>query len=81
MNKNSVGNDSSKSFHIMNCGLLESVEIGDYSFSDFAGEFALSHLPQLRSIQIGTIGNNSFNFRYSSFVIRGIDLTLNIDCD
>ena len=76
--KNSVGNDKSKSFHIMNCGLLESVEIDDYSFSDFAGQFALSHLPQLRSIQIGTIGNNSYNFRYCSFVIRGIDVILNI---
>ena len=76
--KNSYGNDKSKSFHILNCESLKSIEIGEYSFSDFAGEFELKNLPQLQSIQIGTIGSDSFNFRYSSFVIRGIELILNI---
>ena len=76
--KNSNGNDSSKSFHILNCESLESIEIGEYSFSDFAGEFELKNLPQLQSIQIGSIGSNSFNFCYSSFMIRGIELILNI---
>ena len=68
----------SKSFHILNCESLESIEIGRYSFSDFAGEFELKNLPQLQSIQIGTIGRESYNFCYSSFVIRGIELILNI---
>ena len=68
----------SKSFHILNCESLKSIEIGEYSFSDFAGEFELKNLPQLQSIQIGTVGSNSFNFFYSSFVIRGIELILNI---
>ena len=72
------GNDESKSFHILNCGSLESIEIGEYSFSDFAGDFELKNLPQLQSIQIGTIGSYSFNFDYSSFMIRGIDMILNI---
>ena len=76
--KNSYGNDQSKSFHILNCESLESIEIGRYSFSDFAGEFELKNLPQLQSIQIGTIGSNSGNFWYSSFVIRGIEMILNI---
>ena len=76
--KNRCGYDKSKSFHILNCELLESIEIGECSFSDFAGEFELKNLPQLRSIQIGTIEDNSFNFCYSSFVIRGIELILNI---
>ena len=76
--KNYKGNDSSKSFHILNCESLESIEIGKYSFSDFGGEFELKNLPQLRSIQIGTIENRSFNFCHSSFVIRGIELILNI---
>ena len=31
--KNSYGNDNSKSFHILNCESLESIEIGEYSFS------------------------------------------------
>ena len=70
--KNSDGTDESKSFHILNCESLESIQIGEYSFSDFAGEFELKNLPQLQSIQIGTIGSKSYNFIGSSFVIRGI---------
>ena len=77
--KNSYGNDQSKSFHILNCESLESIQIGEYSFNDFGGEFELKNLPQLQSIQIGTIGSNSYNFYCSSFVIRGIELILNIE--
>ena len=76
--KNRDGNDKSKSFHILNCESLESIQIGKYSFSDFGGEFELKNLPQLQSIQIGTIGSRSYNFYGSSFVIRGIELILNI---
>ena len=71
-------NNQSKSFHILNCESLESIQIGEYSFSDFGGEFELKNLPQLQSIQIGTIGRKSCNFYGSSFVIRGIELILNI---
>ena len=70
--------DESKSFHILNCESLESIQIGRYSFSDFAGDFELKNLPQLQSIQIGTIERVSNNFYWSSFVIRGIDMILNI---
>ena len=76
--RNSKGNDSSKSFHILNCESLKSIQIGEYSFSDFGGEFELKNLPQLQSIQIGTVGSDSWNFRHSSFVIGGIELILNI---
>ena len=69
--KNGDGNNKSKSFHILNCKSLESIQIGEYSFSDYAGDFELKNLPQLQSIQIGTIGSRSDNFHYSSFVIRG----------
>ena len=48
-----LANNQSKSFHILNCESLE-------------------------SIQIGTIGSKSYNFHYSSFVIRGTDMILNI---
>ena len=68
----------SKSFHILNCGSLKSIQIGEFSFSDFAGDFKLKNLPQLQFIQIGTIESRSRNFYYSSFVIRGIDMILNI---
>ena len=76
--KNSYGNDESKSFHILNCESLESIQIGEYSFSDFAGEFELKNLPQLQSIQIGTNRWYSRNFCHSSFVVRGIELILSI---
>ena len=75
--KNRNGNDKSKSFHILNCESLESIEIGQYSFSDCAGDFELKNLPQLQSIQIGINENYSYNFFYSSFVIRGIEMILN----
>ena len=75
--KNSYGNDKSKSFHILNCESLESIQIGEYSFSDFAGGFELKKLPQLQSIQIGKVGRYSRNFCYCSFVIRGIEQILN----
>ena len=67
--KNYYGDDKSKSFHILNCESLESIQIGEYSFSDFAGDFELKNLPQLQSIQIG-----SHTFHNSSYVIRGIDM-------
>ena len=76
--KNSWGNYRSKSFHILNCESLESIQIGEYSFSDFGGNFELKNLPRLQSIQIGIVGNDSSNFFYSSFVIRGIEMILNI---
>ena len=76
--KNSLGNDESKSFHILNCESLESIQIGQYSFNDYAGEFELKNLPQLQSIHIGTIGRDGLNFYHCSFVIRGIELILNI---
>ena len=75
--KNGWRDDEWKSFHILNCESLESIQIGEYSFSDYGGEFELRNLPQLQSIQIGTIGNDSNNFCHSSFVIRGIELILN----
>ena len=64
--------NQTKSFHILNCESLESIKIGEYSFSDFGGQFELKNLPSLQSIQIGTIGSKSYNFSCSSFVIGGI---------
>ena len=75
---NSKVNNQSKSFHILNCESLKSIQIGEYSFSDFGGDFELKNLPQLQSIQIGAIGSDSYNFYCSSFVIGGIELILNI---
>ena len=71
--KNSYGNDPNKSFQILNCNKLESILIGVGSFSDYGGEFELSNLPQLHSIQIGQLNSNSYNFYYlSNFEIQSI---------
>ena len=72
----SEGNGSMKSFHILNCESLESIQIGEFSFSDFGGEFELKNLPLLQSIQIGTIESVSYNFYNNSFAVRGIDIIL-----
>ena len=66
------GNNTSKSFHILNCESLESLEIGEYSFSDYGGGFELKNCPQLQSLQIGHIKKDSFNFCFCSFEIQGI---------
>ena len=71
-NKNGATNNSSRSFSILNCIKLESIEIGRYSFSDYGGGFELKNLPKLSTIKIGEIENESRNFCYSSFVINGI---------
>ena len=70
---NDFGNDESKSFHILNCKNLQSIQIGEFSFSDFGGEFELKNLPALQSLKIGVMKKSSLNF-YSvkSFVIEGI---------
>ena len=75
--KNSFGNDELKSFHILNCESLESIQIGEFGFSDFGGEFELKNCPQLQVIEIGTIGSQSANFFESCFMIGGIELILN----
>ena len=70
LTKNSYGNDESKSFHILNCESLKSIQIGEYSFSDYAGDFELKNLPQLQSIQIGTIGRESIYMILNIVMIR-----------
>ena len=73
---NSYSRDESKSFHILNCESLESIQIKEYSFSDFSGDFELKNLESLQSIRIGNMENESYNFWYSSFVVRRIAMIL-----
>ena len=76
-NWKTINTDSSRSFAILNCVELESIEIGRFSFSDYAGGFELKNLPKLLTIKIGERGRDSHNFYYSSFVIKGmIDVIL-----
>ena len=66
-NKNSWANNPSRSFSILNCNELESIEIGSFSFSDYGGGFELNNLPKLLVIKV-----DSWSFYYSSFEIKGI---------
>ena len=65
-------NNPNRSFSILNCIELKSIEIGSYSFSDYGGGFELINLPKLSIIKIGEIGSSSYNFFCSSFMIKGI---------
>ena len=79
-NWKSISADSSRSFGILNCNELKSIEIGAFSFSDFGGGFELKNLPKLETIKIGEIGNDSYNFYFCSFVLKGIiDVFINDD--
>ena len=51
-------------FQVHNCPKLLSIEIGEYSFSKFGGDFNLISLPSLRSLTIGSIENESNNFMH-----------------
>ena len=67
-----IANNGNRSFSVLNCIELESIEIGRYSFSDYGGGFELVNLPKLSIIKIGEIGSESRNFYCSSFEIKGI---------
>ena len=69
---NSGGDDSSRSFQILNCDELESIEIGRFSFRYYYNGFELKNLPKLSTIKIGHFGSSSYNFYYCSFEIKGI---------
>ena len=60
-------NNRNRSFKLLNCTELESIEIGEYSFCDYAGGFELNNLPKLSTIKI-----DLSSFYWSSFVIKGI---------
>ena len=50
---NTYGYDSSRSFEVRECPVLQSVLIGDYSFSDYASTLRIEDCPMLESIQFG----------------------------
>ena len=75
-NKWLSGNNKSKSFHILNCQLLEYIDIGLYSFSDYAGEFELKNLSSLRYINFANNSPGSRNFHYCPFILEGIKMPI-----
>ena len=74
--KKSYGKDDSKTFEISNCEKLESIEIGQYSFSDYSGKFELRNIPFLKSLKIGIINKESINCYYGAFSLKGINITI-----
>ena len=73
---NRFGNDGSKSFYILNCDNLQSIEIGEYSFSDYGGEFEIRNLPALQSLEIGGVDKSSLNFfSVKSFTAESTKIT------
>ena len=52
--RNEYGNISSRSFSILNCNELQSIEIGSFSFSDYGVGCEVRNLPNLNSIELGT---------------------------
>ena len=71
---NSSRINKGKSFHILNCIELESVEIGEYSFSDYSGQFELKNLFSLRSIVIGSMIELKNLFSLRSIVIGSMKM-------
>ena len=65
-------NNSFRSFQILNCDELKSIEIGPFSFVHYGNRFELFNLPKLSTIKIGETEVNSSNFLCSSFEIKGI---------
>lgn len=64
------------SFHISNCKKLESLEIGEFSFSYYGEQFELLNLPALQSIKIGIVGKESNNFMSSPLELKGVNIVV-----
>ena len=71
LNKNDKGDNENRSFHITNCASIESIDIGKFSFSDYAGDFELKELNSLETIRIGTYNETSYNFYNAPFSLHG----------
>ena len=62
-------------FSIYNNSKLLSIEIGEYSFGNYNGDFKVMSNPELQNLTIGSIENESNNFMYvRSIYIQGIEI-------
>ena len=62
-------------FSIYNNSKLLSIEIGEYSFANYNGDFKVKSNPKLQSLIIGSIENESNNFMYvRNIFIEGIKI-------
>ena len=69
------GMNRDKSFFLANCVELKHFEVGEWSFSDYGGEFQLTHLPNLETLTCGTLDKESFNFFGCSLLLQGFDFS------
>ena len=76
--KDWYGNKTYRSFHILNCDVLESISIGENSFSDYGGEFELKNLPKLSSLIIGNVHDTSYCFYFCSLVVKGFSSNIDL---
>ena len=74
--KKGHGCNSSRSVSIKNCEKLHTIEIGQYSFSDYGGGLELQDLPSLKYLYVGLVHETSGCFYCSYFQIRGKELDL-----
>ena len=77
--KSFYNEDSNKlincAFYIYNNAKLLSIEIGEYSFGNYNGDFKVMSNPELQNLTIGSIENESNNFMYvRSIYIQGIEI-------
>ena len=77
------GNNPSKSFHVINCMSLKSLNIAFHSFMEYAGDFDLRNLPLLESISIGSgyTYDSAYNFCHASLQLRSTTLICYIFID
>ena len=78
-NNSFYNEDSNKqlnyAFSINNNSKLLSIEIGEYSFGNYNGDFKVMSNPELQNLTIGSIENESNNFMYvRSIYIQGIEI-------
>ena len=72
--------DELRSFYILNCESLESIAIGDFSFSNFTDKLELRNLPSLQGITIGMNESRSYDLTWDPVIIRGTRYHLTIVC-
>lgn len=60
-----------RSFIIVDCLLLTLIDIGEYSFEEYEGEWKLSEQDKLKKLRIMSEDKESSNFNGSPFEIKG----------
>ena len=63
--KNGYGGDIKRHFYLKDCKRLRELKIGRYSFSDYS-VCEIENVPSLEVIEMGELGEESYNFYYAS---------------